>query len=239
VAYLKGRKEINAKQIGLLGHSEGGIVAPLAASQSDDVAFIVLLAGTGLVGEEILYLQGKLISKAAGGDEKAAAMTRRLQEIVFRAVKEEKDPKAVEKRFREAWDKEVAKLNDEEKKAADKVAKVLPAQLKMVTTPWFRYFMTYDPLPALRKVRCPVLALNGEKDLQVPPKENLTSIEKALKEGGNKDVTLKEFPNLNHLFQTCKTGSPTEYGTIEETIAPAVLQTIAEWILARTTRKGK
>jgi fermentation-respiration switch protein FrsA (DUF1100 family) len=104
----------------------------------------------------------------------------------------------------------------------------------MVLTPWFRHFVDYDPRPALRQVACPVLALNGEKDLQVDAKANLKAIEAALKEGGNKEVTIRELPNLNHLFQTCKTGSITEYSALEETLAPAALETMASWILKRT-----
>jgi uncharacterized protein len=231
IAYLKTRKEIDSKKIGLIGHSEGGLVAPLAASKSPDVAFVVLLAGTGISGEEILYLQGRLIAEAAKTPEKAIAEQIRLQKLVFGIVKETKDNKEAVKRVEEALEQEMAKMTDKEKEEAKKVP--IKQQLDAVTTPWFRYFLTYDPVPALRKTKCPALAICGEKDLQVPPKENLSAIEKALKEGGNEDVTVREFPGLNHLFQTCKTGAPSEYGTIEETIAPLVLDTISEWILKR------
>jgi uncharacterized protein len=104
----------------------------------------------------------------------------------------------------------------------------------MLLSPWFRYFLSYDPAPTLAKVKCPVLALNGEKDVQVSPKENLEGIEKALKAGGNGDVTVKELTGMNHLFQTCKTGAVAEYATIDETFAPAALELISEWILKRT-----
>jgi fermentation-respiration switch protein FrsA (DUF1100 family) len=107
-------------------------------------------------------------------------------------------------------------------------------QIKRVLSPWFRYFLVYDPQPALKKVKCPVLAINGEKDLQVPPKENLSAIEKALKAGGNKKLVVKELPALNHLFQTAPTGAPSEYAKIEETIAPLALQTIGDWIMEQT-----
>jgi fermentation-respiration switch protein FrsA (DUF1100 family) len=239
VGYLKSRKEVNPKQIGLIGHSEGGIVAPLAASQSKDVAFIVMLAGTGLTGEEILYLQGQLIAKASGADAKALARQKRVQEVMFKLVKEEKDNKKALEKFKTIWADEVAKLPEEEQKEARKLDGVVEGQLNATLTPWFRYFLTHDPRPALRKVMCPVLALNGELDLQVPLKENFAEIGKALKEAGNKDVTLKEFPSLNHLFQTCKTGSPSEYGTIEETMAPVVLRAVSDWILKRTTGTKK
>ena len=114
---------------------------------------------------------------------------------------------------------------------------LIEAQLKQIDSAWFRYFLTYDPRPALAKVRCPVLALVGEKDLQVPPKENLSEIEKVLKASGNSRVTIKELPGLNHLFQTCKTGAPAEYAQIEETIAPSALTLIGDWV--REQAKGR
>jgi fermentation-respiration switch protein FrsA (DUF1100 family) len=106
----------------------------------------------------------------------------------------------------------------------------------MVLSPWFRHFLTHDPRPALRKVRVPVLAIVGEKDVQVPAKENLAAIAAALKEGGNTDHTLKELPGLNHLFQTCKTGLLGEYATIEETFAPSALELVSSWVLEKTKR---
>jgi fermentation-respiration switch protein FrsA (DUF1100 family) len=108
------------------------------------------------------------------------------------------------------------------------------AQLNMALSPWMRYFVTYDPQTALEKVKCPVLALNGEKDLQVPPRQNLPAIEKALRSGGNKDFKAVELPGLNHLFQTCKTGSVAEYQQIEETISPTALDLMGNWILQHT-----
>ena len=107
-------------------------------------------------------------------------------------------------------------------------------QVKQVSSPWMQYFIKYNPAPALEKVKCPVLAINGEKDLQVPPKENLKAIKKALTKGGNKRVTTKEFPNLNHLFQECKTGSPDEYATIEQTFSPKALTQILKWLQTQT-----
>ena len=236
VAFLKGRPEIDGKKIGLIGHSEGGVVAPIAATKSNDVAFIVLLAGTGLVGEEILYRQGELILKASKTDEKAIARQRALQERMFAIVKKEKDPKEVRAQIDAVVAEETAKLTEAEKAIAEKQKGALEGQLKMVLSPWFRYFLTFDPAPTLKRVTCPVLAINGEKDLQVPCKVNLDAIEKALKEGGNKDVTVKEFPKLNHLFQTCETGSPTEYARIDETFAPVALNEISSWIAKRFTK---
>ena len=235
--YLRTRKEIDPQKIGLIGHSEGGLIAPLAASQSGDVAFIVLLAGTGLPGEDILYLQGQAVLKAQGAPAKVLAEQRAVQEIIFAAVRKEKDNDKVKKLIDEGLKKRLEKKSAEERKELEKQKGLVEAQLQLVLTPWFRYFLTYDPRPALRKVRVPVLALIGEKDVQVPPRENLKAITVALAEGGNKDYTVKELAGLNHLFQTCKTGSLAEYGQSEETFAPSALKLIANWILKQAGRQ--
>ena len=235
VEFLKSRKEINPSQIGLIGHSEGGIVAPLAASKSKDIAFIVLMAGTGLTGEEILYLQAALIEKAGGASDEAIATNNKVQRAMFTIVKEEKDNAAAEKRMKENLTNMMAGFTEEQRKALG-TSSALDAQVKSVLSPWFRYFLVYDPRPALKKVNCPVLALNGERDLQVPPKEDLSEIAKALAEGGNKDYKTVLLPGLNHLFQTSTTGSPLEYGKIDETMAPIALQTMGDWIVAQTKK---
>jgi pimeloyl-ACP methyl ester carboxylesterase len=242
VEFLKGRKEINPSQIGLIGHSEGGIIAPLVASRSRDVAFIVLMAGTGLPGEEILYLQAAAILKVAGADAELLAKQKAIQKRMFALIRGEKDNAIAEKKIRAALDKYISKLTKEEKKQGlESLAGLsgVDAQVQMALSPWFRHFLDHDPRPALRKVTCPVLALNGEKDVQVPADVNLKAIAGALKEAGNKDATTRQLPNLNHLFQTCKTGAVTEYGAIEETMAAAALETIGDWILKRTGVKAE
>ncbi len=135
--------------------------------------------------------------------------------------------------FTENW----GKMSDEEKELIGDPKVYLKAQLQSLLSPWLKFFLTYDPKPTLSKVKCPVLAINGEKDLQVPPKENLSAIEEALKVGGNQNYTIKELPGLNHLFQTAQTGVPSEYARIEETISPVVLKIISEWILEQCENK--
>jgi pimeloyl-ACP methyl ester carboxylesterase len=240
VTFLKERKEIDPLQIGLIGHSEGGIIAPLAATQSKDIAFIVLLAGTGLTGEEILYMQGELLSRAMGVTEEKIQESRIDQERIYAVLKQNMDVESMEKELRRMYEQAMTKLSEEERKEEEVLEAGLEAQLKQVLSPWFRYFLTYDPRPALQRVKCPVLALNGEKDLQVPPKENLAEIAKALKKGGNRDVTTLELPGLNHLFQTAETGATNEYGKIEETFAPSALKILGDWIRERVglTTKG-
>jgi hypothetical protein len=234
VEFLKSNKKIDPENIGLIGHSEGGIIAPLAAVKSSDVAFIVLLAGTGLPGEEILYLQGELIAKAGGVPEDRIKKNREIQEKIFSIVKKEKDINKAKEELRQLIPETLKIFSEDEKQEMGDVEKVMQVQMESVLSPWFKHFLTYDPRPTLKKVQCPVLAVNGELDLQVPPEENLEAIEAMLKEGGNKDYTVKEFPGLNHLFQPAETGSPSEYGKIEETMSPEVLEYIADWILART-----
>jgi hypothetical protein len=227
VAFLRARKDVG--KIGLIGHSEGAVIAPMVAAEDPAVAFVVLLAGPGTTGEEVLIAQGQLIVKAMGGDEKALARQRQIQTKLFALAKSGAD----EAKLKAVIAEMEKDLTDAEKKEFAKVRAATEAQVSPLAGPWFKYFLAYDPRPTLQKVRCPVLALNGEKDLQVPPKENLAEIEKALKAGGNRDVTVKELPGLNHLFQTCKTGLPGEYGKIEETFAPVALDAIGEWLLKR------
>ncbi len=225
VEFLDRRSDMGP--IGLIGHSEGGLVAPMVANRSSDVRFVVLMAGPGLTGEEILYRQSDLVIKANGGTDEAAAANRAAQAAMFAAVKEENDLAVLRARFREALGPALAGIPEEAREAR------VRAQLAQVNSPWFRYFLTYDPVPALRALHQPVLAINGEKDTQVPPKENLEAIRLALSEGGNDDVEIVELAGLNHLFQTADTGSPTEYASIEETMSPRALQTMSDWILVR------
>ena len=110
---------------------------------------------------------------------------------------------------------------------------VLEQQIRMLTSPWFRFFLDYDPLPNLQKTTCPVLALYGQKDLQVPTKVNMPLVQKALADAGNKDADIRQLADLNHLFQHASSGSPAEYAAIEETFAPEALQAIADWLLPR------
>ncbi len=237
IEYLKTRKEINPRQIGLIGHSEGGIIAPMVAVRSKDVAFIVLMAGTGQTGEDVLYTQSALIQKAGGASTEVTSQNTVALKNIFAVMKAEPDNKRAEQQIRERLEKQMSELNEEQRKIFASIKATAESQIQMSLSPWFRYFITYNPRLTLEKVKIPVLAINGENDLQVSSKENLKIIAAALKKSGNKDYTIKSFPKLNHLFQTSETGSPGEYGTIEETIAPQVLETIADWIVKRTIVK--
>lgn len=218
IAYLKTRTEVNPKMIGLIGHSEGGVIAPMIAARNSDVAFIVMLAGSGVPGDEILVAQTELITEAGGKSHEEAMKAGANERDVLNLMKQHPDDATLEKELREELKGEAT---EEE----------IQAVIRQFKSPWLRYFISYDPATALTKVTCPVLALNGSKDLQVPPKQNLPAIRKALEAAGNKNFELDELPGLNHLFQPAKTGAPTEYAEIQETMSPVVLEKISSWIL--------
>jgi uncharacterized protein len=215
VAYLTMRSEVDPRRIGLVGHSEGGIIGPMVAARNPAIAFVVMMAGSGVPGDRIIVEQGRLIEQASGASQEKVEQDAEKQRELFALVEKEKDGAPLEKELRE----QLAARGVPDAQLGDTV--------KTLTSPWFRYFLTYDPSTALRKVTCPVLALNGEKDLQVSPAQNLPTIRKALEEGGNKHFEVDELPGLNHLFQTTKTGAPSEYAEIEETIAPVALAWIS------------
>lgn len=218
LAFLKTRTEIDPHKIGLIGHSEGGVIAPMVAARDHTIAYIVLMAGSAVRGDELIVEQVAALDQAGGASPSEIENATSLERQILAIVRSEPDNAVAEKKMRE--------------RLGDKVpAAQITAQLKATTSPWYRYFLSYDPVPALQKVKCPVLAINGEKDLQVPPQQNLAAIRKALQEGGNKNFEALELSGLNHLFQTAKTGLPSEYGQIEETISPKALQTIGDWIV--------
>ena len=237
VNFLKQRKEIDPKMIGLIGHSEGGMIAPMVAARSKDVSFIVLLAGLGQRGEDVIYTQTELIHKAQGTPADTLAHIVSLSRRINAIVKTETDEKRIEQRINEEIAAYCGALSDEQRKSLEPVARDIKAFIPMYKTPWYRYFIMFDPQPVLKNVKVPVLALNGEHDLQVAWKENLELIAADLKAGGNADVTVQAFPGLNHLFQTSPTGLLSEYNQIEETISPEVLKTVTDWIQRRTIRK--
>jgi pimeloyl-ACP methyl ester carboxylesterase len=218
VAYLKTRPEVDSHKIGLIGHSEGGVIAPMVAARNHDVAFIVMMAGPGVPGDQIIVAQVVEGNEAAGMSHEMAQQAGVQQRKILDIVEQETDD-AVRR----------------EKLHAVLGPAVTGAQFdtvyRQLTSPWYLYFLTYDPAPALRKVTCPVLAIIGERDSQVPSKLNLPVIRKALEDGGNKHFEVVELQGLNHVLQTAKTGAVSEYAQIEETIAPKALEKMASWIL--------
>lgn len=235
--FLRNRKDIAADKIGLIGHSEGGAIAPMIAARDKKVAFIVLLAGPGLSGEKTILLQCTSILKLSGLPEEDIAFNYEVEKKLLAAIGQEKsDEKAIAK-LKQIYNAARVQQDKKGKKILAPLGKEMEGQYKGMVSPWYRFFLALDPAEYLSKVSCPVLAINGAKDCQVTPKENLAGIEKALRTGGNHNYTIKELPNLNHLFQTAQTGLVNEYGQIEETMAPQVLELIAGWILQRMAGK--
>ena len=223
VAYLKTRKEIDPARIALIGHSEGAMIAPLIASRTKDVAWIVLLAAPATFGEETLLNQSELIGKAADLTDEQLEASLNFDQAAYDLVRTEKEPAALGEKLNA--------LVKETGLGAAMPPTLLETQMRMMESPWFRFFLDYDPLPNLKTLQIPVLALYGQKDLQVPAKANLPVLRQALQDAGNKDVDVRELPDLNHLFQHAYSGTPVEYAAIEETFSPDAMQIISDWLL--------
>ncbi len=232
--YLLQRKEVDKNKIGLIGHSEGGFIAPLVYTKNHQVAFIISLAGTGVSGDKILLKQQtdpvkNLISEASFNAY--YTLTKNTLQIIHDNAT--LDDSIILNKIKILY-------ADWKKPLPDSVLKPLHAdiatpemyamQIKQELIPWLKYFIATDPAQFWDKVKCPVLALNGEKDIQVDANENIPAIKAALEKAGNKNITAKIFPGLNHLFQHCITCTVQEYGEIEETVAPEALQEIGNWL---------
>lgn len=233
VRFLSQRAEVDGSRIGIIGHSEGGAVAPIVATRSKNVAFIVLMAGPGVAGDSLLVLQNYAQLVVSGVPEVEAQPLARLAGRLFHAVSVARDSTDARARVLEIEEHYVTEQQPDRQDALRTNFRSRNAQL---LTPWMRYFLAFDPRPTLEQVRVPVLALNGTLDRQVVHKENLGAIAAALKAAGNTDVETVELPGLNHLFQTANTGAVSEYSVIEETIAPAALQRIGDWLVRHTQR---
>jgi pimeloyl-ACP methyl ester carboxylesterase len=238
ITYLKGRKEINHELIGMIGHSEGGVIAPMVAVQIPEIAFIVLIASPGLPIREMELLGEENDLRAKGASDDLVAKTRATSESLFEVIAQTSDSAAVLRDFGSIISDFFAELSEEERKIAGISRESLDAyvqdRFQRLHSPWFRFYLPYDPGTVLQRITCPILALNGGKDTQVPAKENLLAIGKALKTAGHRDYFVRELPELNHLLQTAETGSISEYGKIEETMSPLALEVMSDWILKRT-----
>lgn len=227
VQYLSTRKDIDQQNIGLMGHSEGGVIAPIVAAELDNVAFIVLLAGTGISGDELLLMQSEAISSAQGVSGPLLERSLEINAGIFKIVKKATDQEVLKKELSDYILAEVpAAFRPENMTEEDFVR----SQTTTILSPWMQYFIKYNPALILPSVTCPVLAVNGDKDLQVPSQVNLNAIKAGLEKGGNQQVKTIEYPNLNHLFQTTETGLPSEYGELEETFSVKVLEDVTQWL---------
>jgi pimeloyl-ACP methyl ester carboxylesterase len=229
--WLRKQPLIDVNHVGIAGHSEGGLIAPIVASRNKNVDFIILIAGPGLTGKEILLAQSELISEKSGLKQEEIIKSHKLNNEIYDAIINEKDNTkalAAAKKFMVDAIKNETSLTEAEKTA--QISTIDP-KLAPLVTPWFRTFMIIDPKDYLTKTQCPVLALNGTKDVQVPYKADLEAIDKYLKIAGNKHYTIMKIEGVNHLFQHADTGLPTEYANIEETFAPEALKAMSDFIL--------
>lgn len=234
INFLRGRKEINAKKIGIIGHSCGGTIAFITAAKNPNIAFIVSLAGVAVRGDSLLVTQTEAGFKSKGMPDAVWQSMKPAFQHQYSVVLRQTD-KSVDEIRKELYANATQPMSPEQLKDLN-IVKQITAQINSITTPWFLHLMRYDPAEALKKIKCPVLALNGEKDIQVDAAMNLTAIQQITAENGNKNVTIKAYPQLNHLFQTCQLGTLEEYRQLEETMSPEVLKDMTEWILDQNNK---
>lgn len=231
VEFLMSVKTIDPSKVGIVGHSEGGTIAPIvAANPKNNIGFIVLLAGTAIPGTEILLKQQELIAAINGASEEEIRFNSVMSTAIFQFLRDNSESETVKKDMAEYLSSYMDEHATELPEGISKKDRV-DVLVNTYVTPWMLNFLLYDPKFAFLNVKCPVLALNGSNDLQVTPKENLSTFQALAKKSGNTHVQTIECPGLNHLFQHSETGSPNEYAEIEETFSPEVLELITDWIL--------
>ena len=231
--FLQNHQDIAGDQVALLGHSEGGLIAPMVAAENQEVAAIVLMAGPGVDGGEVLRLQLRLMLEAQGVSPQRVATLQKQQGGIIDILNSDLSEEEITAQLNEYLVEIYENLSDAEKDAMGSQDEYLKAAGNQWKSPWMRWFLNFDPAPILSQVSCPVLAVNGGKDLQVDPGQNLPAIATALETGGSEDFTTLEMPGLNHLFQHCETGAVAEYGQIEETLAPEFLEVVTQWLQER------
>jgi hypothetical protein len=230
INYLMTRKEVNKDEIGLIGHSEGGIIACSIANGNQNVAYIVLMAGSAVRGDELLRMQQAAIGKAQGMSDEQIRKLGQLNNGGFDIVLNSKDDETLKKDLSEYLKKVMNEFPENERPKGTQADLAIQQMVSQMTTPWMKFFLKHNPYDDLKKVTIPVLAIIGSNDLQVPSNENLSAIQNALREAGNDKSIIKVLPGLNHLFQESSTGLPQEYGKIEQTISPLALQEMGDFI---------
>ncbi|MFX0204053.1 MAG: alpha/beta hydrolase family protein [Candidatus Hodarchaeota archaeon] len=237
IRYLKTRNDINPAQIGLCGQSQGAVVAPLAASRSEDVAFIVCLAGFGIPGDEVHIAQMTAIAQVDGASEQEieglAENLKRIISLIRKEANEAEIRPLITTMLKNQWASMSQDSEKETKENNEAVDAHVDCALSLYKSQWFRFFIDYDPRPALEQVMCPELFVFGQLDTQVPMEVNRMAIWKVLKQSGNNDYTLKMIPKANHMFQSASTGSPSEYSSLEKKFVPGFLEFVSDWVLKR------
>lgn len=216
--FLRNRKEIKASQVGILGHSEGGIINFMVSARRPEVAFVVSLAGPAVNGVELLIAQGEAINRASGMTDEMIAFSSTASRQMYDIIEASNDRREADSLLRQLV------------KGWGYGEELTEQTVSQLTMPWMYYFLKYDPTEAIVKTNCPALLLNGSKDVQVVAAQNLPAYEQIITEHGKTNMTLREMPSLNHLFQHCETGSPNEYFTIDETISVEVLEMIVGFV---------
>ena len=233
VAWLRAQKGVDSRHIGLVGHSEGGLIATLAAAKDPQIAFLVLLASMGVPGDSVLVSQSAAIIHAMGGDSAAIAQNQNTQRRMFAVMRSKLPEEAVSTQLESIVRERYDALPAAQRPDSATLNQMVRNEARQSASPWLRMLITLDPRVSLAKVKCPVLAMNGTLDLQVLPDVNLPGIEAALARAGNQDVTVKRMDGLNHLFQHAHSGSIAEYASIQETFSPEALDLMTQWIRSK------
>ncbi|MBA3954615.1 alpha/beta fold hydrolase [Candidatus Dependentiae bacterium] len=238
IEYLKTCPEVNTKQIGLIGFSEGGFISSMVASRSKDVSFIALMSGAVANDIESMVEQSATQLRFDGASPDIIEKDGAIRKQVLEIVTSQTDALKAEKQLRELLDGYWNQLTEQQKSEANTLLFAFSkpkfdAQISTYNSPWYRFYLGYTTTNALSNISVPVLAINGEFDF-MPPRLIFPIIRNAMNKADNKDHTLLELPNLNHAMKTCKTGSIAEYATLEEAISPRVLQAVTDWIIKRT-----
>ena len=233
--FLEKQPQVNKQKIGLIGHSEGGMIAPVVASKRSEIKFIVLLAGPGIPTVDLMAEQTEAISKSYGAPPATVKASGDLYRIVAKEINKTADKELVQKNI-------MIKINEWAKTADTSIIRALgfadtaiinkniASQIEAISSPWFKYFLAFNPQVYLQKLNCKVLALNGSKDVQVISKTNLAGIKSSLQKSKSPKFDVIEIPGLNHLFQTCIKCNPAEYGDLEESFSPKALEIIGNWL---------
>lgn len=240
IEYLKNRKDI--KQIGLIGHSEGGLIASIVASKSKDVNSVVLMAGVAATSIDSIIEQVAMQLKADGATESTINLDSTARRKLLEIIKQEANYSKAEQELSKVIEQYLSSMPEAQKNESEKLlfainSKNAQSVIAMFNSPWYRYFLNFDLATVLEQIKVPVLAINGNLDFITASKINLPIIEQALKKAGNQNCKTIELPKLNHWLQTCKTGSISEYGATEETISPIALKTISDWLQSKMTNK--
>ncbi|MBP2831179.1 alpha/beta fold hydrolase [Aquimarina sp. U1-2] len=234
-AYLSERNEINATQIGLVGHSEGGLVASMMASKNNTIHFVVLLATPGIRGDRVLASQTQKILEKSNIAKANIDTILGINRTTYDLILKNEDPELLKDKLRQHLTGSISQLNVLNPKPEHlSTPQYIQMMVEQLASPWFTFFVKFDPKLCLQAIKCPVLVLQGENDTQVLPDNNLHAIETAFKKGNNKRVEIVRLQRLNHLFQQSQTGLPNEYGMIQETFSPKALQVLGEWIRKQT-----